>query len=95
MDQVLRSLQEIEDKVSTHKMDFNAEYSKIRLEFTKSYLQKIKDYEHTDNDISTQRHQVDKNKRKRFLSWPKESKKNRLAGSRKRYVINVHSLPPW
>jgi hypothetical protein len=38
MDQVKRSLQEIEEKATTCKKEFEDEYSKVMLQLTRSYV---------------------------------------------------------
>jgi hypothetical protein len=45
MDQVKRSLQEIEKKATTRKKEFEDEYSKVMLQLTRSYVQKMKEEE--------------------------------------------------
>jgi hypothetical protein len=42
MDQVKRSLQEIEEKATTRKKEFEDEYSKVMLQLTRSYVQKMR-----------------------------------------------------
>jgi hypothetical protein len=44
MDQVKRSLQEIE-KATTRKKEFEDEYSKVMLQLTRLYIQKMKEEE--------------------------------------------------
>jgi hypothetical protein len=67
MDQVKRSLQEIEEKATTRKKEFEDEYSKVMLQLTRSYVQKMKEEEKTEKDMSDERDSWKKNKTKSFL----------------------------
>jgi hypothetical protein len=67
MDQVKRSLQEIEEKATTLKKEFEAEYFKVMLQLTRSYVQKMKEEEKTEKDMSDERDSWKKNKTKSFL----------------------------
>jgi hypothetical protein len=67
MDQVKRSLQEIDEKATTLKKEFEAEYLKVMLQLTRSYVQKMKEEEKTEKDMSDERDSWKKNKTKSFL----------------------------
>jgi hypothetical protein len=67
MDQVKRSLQEIEEKATTRKKEFEDGYSKVMLQLTRSYVQKMKEEEKTKKDMSDDVTCWIKNKTKSFL----------------------------
>jgi uncharacterized Zn finger protein len=60
MDQVNRSLQEIEEKATTRKKEFEDEYSKVMLQLTRSYVQKMEEEEKTEKDMSDEHDQLEK-----------------------------------
>ncbi|TVU50914.1 hypothetical protein EJB05_02311, partial [Eragrostis curvula] len=83
MDQVMRYLQEIEEKATKRQKDFNNEYSKIRLGLTKSYIQKMKEQEQTDKDILLQRDQLQKAHEKELSDFAKRVEKEQVAQLKK------------
>jgi hypothetical protein len=60
MDQVNRSLQEIEEKAITRKKEFEDEYSKVMLQLTRSYVQKMEEEEKIEKDMSDEHDQLEK-----------------------------------
>jgi hypothetical protein len=60
MDQVKRSLQEIEEKATTRKKEFEDEYSKVMLQLSRSYVQKMKEEEKSKQDMSDECDQLEK-----------------------------------
>ncbi|TVU49285.1 hypothetical protein EJB05_00591, partial [Eragrostis curvula] len=83
MDQVMRYLQDIEEKATKRQKDFNNEYSKIRLGLTKSYIQKMKEQEQTDKDILLQRDQLQKAHEKELSDFAKRVEKEQVAQLKK------------
>jgi hypothetical protein len=78
MDQVKRSLQNIEEKATTRKKEFEDEYSKVMLQLTRSYVQKMKEEEKTEKNMSDERDQLDKERDKELSKVARRIEKNML-----------------
>jgi hypothetical protein len=79
MDQVKRSLQEIEEKTTIHKKEFEDECSKVMLQLTRSYIQKTKEEEKTEKDMSGERDQMEKEQDKELSDVARRIEKEHVA----------------
>jgi hypothetical protein len=79
MDQVKRSLQEIEEKTTVNKKEFEDECSKVMLQLTRSYIQKTKEEEKTEKDMSGERDQMEKEQDKELSDVARRIEKEHVA----------------
>ncbi|CAO2038782.1 unnamed protein product, partial [Urochloa humidicola] len=79
MDQLKRSLLEIEEKAAKSKKEVNNEYSKIKLDLTNSYIEKMKEQEQTEKALSLERDQLEKAQAKELSEFAKSLEKEQVA----------------
>ncbi|CAO2038108.1 unnamed protein product, partial [Urochloa humidicola] len=79
MDQLKRSLLEIEEKAAKSKKEVNNEYSQIKLDLTNSYIEKMKEQAQTEKALSLERDQLEKAQAKELSEFAKSLEKEQVA----------------